>query len=138
MLKFIDGNKLVKNSVIEHQQHLVRIFLILNSKKTLAGIIGFPIVHVRFWNKRFKKAAIWLESNRAMKKRFQIWPDFKDVFFLLKLYNPLNEQHCPCRNAGYIGDINTGCLQRHFFYFFFPVTQQRSFQTWCTNEFSPR
>ncbi len=46
---FFHGYKFIKNAIVEHQQHVVCMRTVLNTKKTFRGIVGFHVMHLVRW-----------------------------------------------------------------------------------------
>ena len=74
-LDLIKRNELIKNTVVKHEQHIFRVYLILNTKKSFRSIVCFYVMHSSTRNQSFELRLIRAKSYGAMEKNLKIRPD---------------------------------------------------------------
>ena len=131
-------DELVKNTVIQHQQHIVRTGAVLDAKKPFRSVVNFHVAH-RWRRNQFlgEQFAIRVKRHRSVRKNLQIGPHFEDVFLARQFQYPADQHDCPRGHAQNAGHVFVDGGLRHFFDFLLPLVHQRNVQSRCADELRP-
>jgi len=97
--------KLVINTIIEHQQHILFIWFILNGKKPFRSIICLHVVHIFLWNKFLVLLSVWIKFDPAMCENLNIRPNFEYIFLAGFFKYPFQQNQIPRWYSGKTCDI---------------------------------
>ena len=104
----IHRDKLIEYTIVKHQQHRLIVWIILNAKETLAGIIGLHIVHIRRGDKPLILLTIRRKRHATMKEYLDIRPYLFEMGLSSHLHHTSQYRQHPW---GYTRDI--GHILRH-------------------------
>ena len=90
-----EGNKLVENAVVEHEQHRQVGRVALETKEAFAGIIGFHIAHTGRAYQLLVLLAVGREGHAAMEEHFEVGPDLVQRGGSCEFHHPRKDGHHP-------------------------------------------
>ena len=104
-VKLIHGDKLIEHTIIQHQEHGAVGWIVLQSKETLAGVIGLHVVHVVGRYHPLILLAIRSEGDTAMEEALQVGPHLIEVLLSGEFQHPDQYAQHPRGNSRDIGNV---------------------------------
>ena len=75
-VQFCQRDKLVVNTIVEHQQHGRVVGVILDPKETFGGIVGLPVLHTWRGNEAFVLLSVGGKADPSVEEYLQFAPYF--------------------------------------------------------------
>ena len=120
----VQGDELVEDTVVEHQQHRRIGGVVLYAEEALTGVVGLHVVHVRLGDELLILLSVGREGHTAVKKHFQVGPHLFEMLLARQLHDTCQHGEHPRRHATEVGDVLVQGLTGYAVTLHLEVTQQ--------------
>ena len=101
----VDGQELVEYAVVEHQEHALVGRVVLYAEETLAGVVGFHVVHLIACYDLLVLLAVGREGYSPVEEYLEVRPYVLDVLLSRNFENAHEHGEHPRRYAGDVCDV---------------------------------
>ena len=101
----VHGDELIEDTVVEHQQHRLVGWIILDTEESLAGVVGLHIVHPGRGDELFVLLTVRRESHTAVEEHLDVGPHLLQVLLARHLHHTGEYGEHPGGDAREVGDV---------------------------------